>query len=91
MLPIEKYYLLWYIFRMIEIRLEQLLEERGHTFYWLSKETGISHSAMWKLRHGQLQAMRFDYLEAICHALECQPGDVLVLTDQKKRGGVVKK
>ena len=71
---------------MIEVRLEKLLEDRGHTFYWLAKETGISHSALWKLKHGQLQAMRFDYLEKICLALECQPGDVLVMANEKKRG-----
>jgi len=75
-----------YMSPMIEIRLEELLEDRGHTFYWLAKETGISHSALWKLKHGQLQAMRFDYLEKICRALTCQPGDVLAMTNEKKRG-----
>ncbi|MBA3715992.1 MAG: helix-turn-helix domain-containing protein [Pyrinomonadaceae bacterium] len=73
---------------MIEVRLEKLLADRGHTFYWLAKETGISHSALWKLKHGQLQAMRFDYLEKICLALDCQPGDVLVMPNEKKRGSL---
>ena len=75
---------------MIEVRLEQLLKDRGHTFYWLAKQTGISHSALWKLRHGHLQAMRFDYLEQICQALACQPGDVLVIAKEKKRGSARK-
>lgn len=72
---------------MIEIQLDKLLEERGQTFYWLAKETGISHSALWKLKNYQLQGIRFDYLEKICQVLACQPGDVLVMTDKKKRRG----
>lgn len=75
---------------MIEIQLDKLLEERGQTFYWLAKETGISHSALWKLKNYQLQGIRFDYLEKICRVLDCQPGDVLVLTNDKKKRGVKK-
>lgn len=70
---------------MIEIRLDKLLEERGQTFYWLAKETGISHSALWKLKHYQLQGIRFDYLESICRALDCQPGDVLAMVDERRK------
>lgn len=75
---------------MIEIQLDKLLEERGQTFYWLAKETGISHSALWKLKNYQLQGIRFDYLEKICRALDCQPEDILVLTNDKKKRGVKK-
>jgi DNA-binding Xre family transcriptional regulator len=31
---------------LIQIRIDELLEERGRTFYWLSKETGISHTTL---------------------------------------------
>lgn len=70
---------------MIEIRIEQLLEERGKTFYWLAKETGIGHTSLWRLRHEEAKGIRFDYLERICRALECEPGDLLVLRDDKAR------
>jgi putative transcriptional regulator len=75
--------------RMIAILLDELLAERGLTFYRLAKETGISHSALWKLRHGELRAMRFDYLDRICRALGCQPGDVLAYRPERgaRRGG----
>lgn len=66
---------------MIEIRIEQLLEERGKTFYWLAKQTGIGHTSLWRLRHEQAKSISFDRLERICRALECEPGELLALID----------
>jgi putative transcriptional regulator len=64
---------------MIETRIDELLEERGRTFYWLSKETGISHTTLWRLKKGKALGINFGTLEGICLALGCQPGDVLRL------------
>ena len=69
---------------MIEIRIDELLVERGRTFYWLSKETGISHSTLWRLKKGRAVGINFATLERICETLSCQPGDVLRLADKKK-------
>ena len=71
---------------MIEIRVDELLEECGRTFYWLAKETGISHTTLWRLKKGRAVGINFPTLEQICRALSCQPGDVLKLADEKKRG-----
>ena len=71
---------------MIEIRIDELLEERGRTFYWLAKETGISHTTLWRLKKGRAVGINFPTLEQICRALSCQPGDVLRLANEKKRG-----
>ncbi|HEY0407926.1 MAG TPA: helix-turn-helix domain-containing protein, partial [Pyrinomonadaceae bacterium] len=68
---------------VIEIRLDELLEERGRTFYWLAKETGISHTTLWRLKKGKALGINFGTLENICHALDCQPGDVLRLPTAK--------
>jgi len=68
---------------VLRLRIEQLLEERGKTFYWLAKETGIGHTSLWRLRHDEAKGISFDFLERICLALECQPGDLLVLTEDK--------
>jgi putative transcriptional regulator len=64
---------------MVAVLLDKLLEERGRTFYWLAKETGISHTTLWRLKKGKAQGINFGTLENICRALECQPGDVLGL------------
>lgn len=71
---------------MIEIRVDELLEEHGRTFYWLSKETGISHSTLWRLKKGKALGINFATLERICQMLSCQPGDVLKLASEKRTG-----
>ena len=64
---------------MIQIRVDQLLAEHGRTFYWLAKETGISHTTLWRLKKGKALGINFETLEKMCQALKCQPGDVLAL------------
>jgi putative transcriptional regulator len=74
---------------MIQIRVDQLLAEHGRTFYWLAKETGISHTTLWRLKKGKALGINFETLEKMCQALKCQPGDVLTLgqmTNGAKRG-----
>jgi putative transcriptional regulator len=71
---------------LIEIRIDELLENRSRTFYWLAKETGISHSTLWRLKKGKSVGINFATLESICRMLSCQPGDVLTLTIEKKSG-----
>jgi len=69
---------------MIEVLIDKLLEEQGRTFYWLAKETGISHTTLWRLKKGKALGINFETLEKICRGLNCQPGDVLRLATEKK-------
>ena len=69
---------------MIEIRIDTLLEGRGRTFYWLAKQTSISHTTLWRLKKGKAYGINFETLEKICQALVCQPGDVLSLSNGKR-------
>ena len=62
---------------MIEIQVDRLLAGHGRSFYWLAKETGISHTTLWRLKKGKALGINFDTLEKICAALACQPGDLL--------------
>ena len=71
---------------MIEIQVDELLSKQSRTFYWLAKETGISHTTLWRLKKGRSRGINFDTLEKICRGLNCRPGDVLKLADEKKRG-----
>src|SRR5205085_1631554 len=71
---------------VIEIRVDELLEEQQRSFYWLAKETGISHSTLWRLKKGKALGINFVTLEKICRGLNCQPGDVLKLAREQKRG-----
>ena len=69
---------------LIEIRVDELLAGHGRSFYWLAKETGISHSTLWRLKKGKALGINFNTLESICRALHCQPGDVMKLANAKK-------
>jgi putative transcriptional regulator len=68
---------------MIVPRLEKLLATEKRSFYWLAKETGVSHTTLWRLKKGKAAGINFETLEKICRALRCQPGDVLFLTNDK--------
>ena len=69
---------------VIRIRIDELLKEHERTFYWLAKETGVSHTTLWRLKKDRAQGITFNTLERVCMALACQPGDVLTLGPQKR-------
>ena len=69
---------------MIEISIDELLQNRGRSFYWLAKETGISHTTLWRLKKGKALGINFETLEKMCATLRCQPGDLLSHTNRKK-------
>ena len=71
---------------IITVRIEELLKEKGRSFYWLSKQTQISHTTLWRLKKGKALGINFVTLEKICQALECEPGNVLKLLAEKKLG-----
>jgi len=71
---------------MIRVQIDQLLKEQNRSFYWLAKETGVSHTTLWRLKKDKAQGITFNTLERICQTLKCQPGDVLRLgRDGKKK------
>lgn len=71
---------------MITILVDDLLQKQKRTFYWLAKETGISHTTLWRLKKGKALGINFETLEKICQALNCQPGNVISLTAANKSG-----
>lgn len=68
---------------MIVPRLDKVLAREKRSFYWLAKETGVSHTTLWRLKKGKAVGINFETLEKICRALKCQPGDILFLTNDK--------
>ncbi len=69
---------------MILVEIDQLLKERKRSFYWLAKETGVSHTTLWRLKKDKAQGITFNTLERICQTLKCQPGDVLKVRREKE-------
>lgn len=61
----------------IQVRLDELLKERGMTLTELSHQVEISVVNLSILKNGHARAMRFSTLIRLCDVLGCQPGDLL--------------
>ena len=61
----------------VRVHLDGLLLARGMTLTELSERVGITLANLSILKTGKAKAIRFSTLEAICHVLGCQPGDIL--------------
>jgi len=61
----------------IIVKVDEMLHERRMTLTELSERIGITLANLSILKTGKARAVRFSTLEAICEALQCQPGDLL--------------
>jgi putative transcriptional regulator len=65
----------------ILVRLDDRLHDRRMTLTELADRVGITLANLSILKTGKAKAIRFSTLEAICAALDCQPGDLLVFEE----------
>ena len=61
----------------IILRLDRVMADRKMSLNELSELVGVTNVNLSKLKTGKASAIRFSTLEAICKALDCQPGDIL--------------
>jgi putative transcriptional regulator len=61
----------------IVVKLDDLLHERRMTLTELADRIGMTLANLSILKTGKARAVRFSTLDAICEALQCQPGDLL--------------
>ena len=61
----------------IIVRLDDVLHDRRVTLTELSERIGITLANLSILKTGKARAIRFSTLDAICHALQCQPADLI--------------
>ena len=61
----------------IVINLDVMMARRKMSLNELSEKVGITISNLSILKTGKAKAIRIETLEAICNALDCQPGDIL--------------
>ena len=62
----------------IEVNLDVIMAKRKVSLNKLSDRVGLTLANLSILKTGKAKAIRFSTLEAICKALDCQPGDILV-------------
>lgn len=66
----------------IIINIDVMLAKRKMSVTELSEKVGITMANLSILKNGKAKAIRFSTLEAICKALDCQPGDILEYRDE---------
>ena len=62
---------------MIEVNLDVVMAQRKMTLSQLAEKVDITLANLSILKNNKAKAVRFSTLEAICDALDCQPGDIL--------------
>ena len=62
---------------MIVVNLDVMMAKRKISSSELAEKVGITNANLSILKTGKGKAIRFSTLDAICKALDCQPGDIL--------------
>lgn len=68
----------------IILRLDRVMADRKMSLKELSKQVGVANVNLSKMKTGKISAIRFSTLNAICQALDCQPGDILEYQPDKE-------
>ena len=69
----------------IMVNLDVMLVKRKMTLSQLSEQVDVTLANLSILKTGKARAVRFTTLEAICKALDCQPGDILAYVPGEDR------
>lgn len=66
----------------IIVRLDRMMADRKISLNELAERVGMSNVNLSNLKTGKMKGIRFETLEAICKALDCQPGDLFEYTEE---------
>lgn len=66
----------------IIVNLDIMMAKRKVSSQALAEQIGITQANLSLLKTGKVRAVRFSTLDAICKALDCQPGDILEYKDE---------
>jgi putative transcriptional regulator len=67
------------------VHIDVMLARRKMSVTELADKVGITIANLSILKNGRARAIRFSTLEALCRALDCQPGDLLEYRDDEAR------
>lgn len=67
--------------RMIRIRLQELLDERGVTLHWLAKQTGIRYATLAAIKNNPVERLNLNYLYIIMDVLEITDMNEILVRD----------
>jgi len=67
----------------IKVNLDLMMVKRGISLTDLAEKVGITLANLSILKNNKAKALRFTTLEALCTALDCQPGDLLEFVEEQ--------
>ncbi|MBF6978319.1 helix-turn-helix transcriptional regulator [Aerococcaceae bacterium zg-BR22] len=71
---------------MIQINLDVMMAKRKINSTTLAEQIGITSANLSILKNNKAKAIRFSTLNALCRALNCQPGDLIEYIEDDKEG-----
>ncbi|MCK1987976.1 helix-turn-helix transcriptional regulator [Lysinibacillus fusiformis] len=69
---------------MIKVHLSRLLGEKRMKISELAKETGLHRNGLSRLYNEETDGIKFDTLEKVCKALNCEISDLIEIVDEEK-------
>ena len=69
---------------MVKLRVLEILEEQGHTKYWLYKQMDLSYQNFNRMVNSETKSIRFENLDALSRILNCPIGKLFKQTDELK-------
>lgn len=67
--------------KKINLELDVMMAKRKMSLQELADKVGITNVNLSKIKNNKVNAIRFSTLEGICDALDCEPGDILKLSE----------
>ena len=69
--------------KMIQMRVQELLNEKKKTRYWLVKQMQTTYKTVNKICDNTLTGLQLDTIEKLCSILDCQPNDLFKISNQQ--------
>lgn len=66
---------------MVHLRILEILEEQGHTKYWLYKQMDLSYQNFNRMVNNETQSIRYENLDVLSKILGCPVGDLFTQTE----------
>ena len=69
---------------MVRLRLLDILQEQGHTKYWLYKQMDLSYQNFNRMVTNETSSIKFENLDRLTKILQCPIGDLFEFTDDEE-------
>ena len=65
----------------MRITIDNVLNDRDKTRYWLAKQTNLTYPTIKKLCDNNTTSIKFSMIQDICNALSCSPNDIFFIEE----------